>query len=228
MIFILEKNNRNKIEICKALLFIKNNEVISLIKLSQELRISSVTIRNLVKEINKDFGDNIHIIIQNNQAILNKNNYTIEQIVNFYSSHDIGYKILESLLIKPSVYSVTQLAQNLFVSRPHLYKIIKYFNEHLLPYNISITLDDGIRLVGTEKTIKNLLFELISLSNDPVEKLSIHPGDSLLRRQVNIIFAEYSMIPSFFNVHSFGNWILTCLNWRYILRKKKYNYPRRK
>lgn len=218
--FYFGKKNENKIEICKTMLFLKEIEACSLKNLSEQLTVSTVTIRNLIKEINSDLESNIHIEIQNNLAILIENNYTIEQIIEFYSLSDIGYKILESLLIKSNINTIPQLAQNLFISVPQVYKVIRSLNKHLLPYHVSIALDDIIHLKGTEGTIRNVFYELISLSNKLGENLNMNPEKNLLRRQVNIIFAQYGIIASSSNIMSFANWILTCLNWRYILKKK--------
>jgi hypothetical protein len=218
--FYFGKKNENKVEICKIMLFLKETEACSLKNLSEQTTVSTVTIRNLIKEINSDLDGNIHIEIQNNLAVLIENNYNIEQIIDFYSLNDMGYKILESLLIKSNINTIPQLAQNLFISVPQVYKVIRSLNKHLLPYHVSIALDEIIHLKGTEATIKNVLYELISLSNKLGENLNMNPEKNLLRRQVNIIFAQYGIIASSSNIMSFANWILTCLNWRYVLKKK--------
>lgn len=220
MLFILEKKNENKIEICKILLFSQENEASSLKNISEKLTVSTVTIRNLIKEINSELSDNIHIEIQKNHAVLIENEYNIEQIIGFYSLNDMGYKILKSLFVKSTVNTISQLAQNLFVSVPQVYKVIKSFNKHLSPYHVSIVLGDIIHLKGTERILKNVFFEIISLSDKLGEDLNMNPEKNLLRRQVNIIFAQYGIIASSSNIVSFANWMLTCLNWRFVLKKK--------
>lgn len=188
--------------------------------MQEQLSISQVSIRNLIKEINEELESKVSIEIKNNEVFLKKNELVVEQIIHFYSINDNGYKILEVLFMKSKVYTVESLAQHLYISTPHLYKVIKKFNEQLIAYNISITIKNGIYLKGPERLIKNLFYEFLSLSNHSYEQLTFSPSKSVLSRQVQIIFSEYGILTDYATVTLFSYWIVTCLNFKYLLNKK--------
>ncbi|STE38072.1 helix-turn-helix domain-containing protein [Enterococcus mundtii] len=220
MFFLLGKKNENKLAIFKSIIFKERVEKLTLTQMQDQLGLSQVTIRNLIKEINNELETVVYIEIKNNEVTLLKNEYTIEQIVNFYSVHDNGYKLLEVLFMKPKVYTVESLAQYLYISTSHLYKVVKKFNEQLCDYNISITIRKGVYLNGPKRLIKNLFYEFLSLSNQMYEQLPFSPSESTLNRQVHIIFAEYGILHNQSNDILFSRWLITCLNFNYILNKK--------
>ncbi len=220
MFFLLEKKNENKLALFRAILFKGAWENITLTQLQGQLSISQVSIRHLIKEINDELKSKVSIEIKNNEVFLKKNELVVEQIIHFYSINDNGYKILEVLFMKPKVYTVESLAQHLYISTSHLYKVIKKFNDQLMPYNIFISIKNGIYLNGPEQLIKNLFYEFLSLSNRSYEQLTFSPSESALNRQVHIIFAEYGILTDYATVTLFSHWIVTCLNFKYLLNKK--------
>lgn len=220
MFFLLEKKNENKLAIFRVILFKGKGEKITLTQLQNQLGLSQVTLRSLIKEINNELKTVVLIEIKNNEIALLENECTMEQLINFYSVHDNGYRLLEVLFMKPKVYTVEALAQHLYLSTSHLYKIVKKFNEQLGIYNIFISIRKGVYLNGSERLIKNLFYEFLSLSNQMYEQLPFSPSESTLKRQVHIIFAEYSILSGHSSDILFSRWLMTCLNFNYILNKK--------
>ncbi|EOS7850640.1 helix-turn-helix domain-containing protein, partial [Enterococcus hirae] len=88
----------------RAILFKRAWENITLTQLQEQLSISQVSIRNLIKEINEELESKVSIEIKNNEVFLKKNELVVEQIIHFYSINDNGYKILEVLFMKSKVY----------------------------------------------------------------------------------------------------------------------------
>lgn len=151
---------------------LEENFLIKEKNLKDVLRVSSKTIQNEVKELNKTFEGTAFIKNENSEYMLyiiklekylkiKSNLY--EQFINFDSSKIRMSYIFKKLLEKGDYYLMDDLADEMTVSRSTLNKDLKKLKQTIAEYDLQIKgkTNSGIKIVGKEKDIRFFIIENI-------------------------------------------------------------------
>ncbi|MGX7245151.1 helix-turn-helix domain-containing protein [Enterococcus quebecensis] len=166
MEFFLNDKNKKKLELFKKLIF-KDGEKVSFTYLQHYLDISLSTLKRYFNELETDVQKNEDlkmIIFEKNTGGFQVNNYSDFKIDYLlihlrlhYLNESLQFKIISCILTK-SYLTADELAEELFVSVPYLYKQINTLNEQLKNFHIKVVFHSNENLCGEEKHLRMFCF----------------------------------------------------------------------
>ncbi|SKC90080.1 BglG family transcription antiterminator [Maledivibacter halophilus] len=170
-------------QIIKILL--NDNEIKTIAYVADKLKVSNKTIRNDLKSVGKLLSENnlrlikktgVGIYIEGDEKaklkmITNVKSY--KQMSSHYTSRDRQLYILNQLLTSNKKITTSTLQNELFISRPSVYKDLEKVKEWLKERDIDVVADKrkGLILKAGEKRIRKAMFDLFFLSEDYDEML---------------------------------------------------------
>ncbi|WP_207695136.1 hypothetical protein DOK67_0002528 [Enterococcus sp. DIV0212c] len=166
MEFFLNDKNKKKLELFKELIF-KDGEKVSFSHLQHHLNISLSTLKRYFDELEADVKKNKDlkmIDFEKNMGGFQLNNYSMFKIDYlvvhlrlYYLNESLQFKIISRILSR-SYSTADELAENLFVSIPYLYKQINGLNEQLKSFHLKVVFHSNENLCGDEKHIRMFYF----------------------------------------------------------------------
>ena len=162
VLLIYEKDSLYKAKIYEFLFF--QNREVSFSNLSQLFELHNTTIRRYLIELQEiEFLKN-ELFISKTSVICTKKNVLPLELIKYYKANGIFVDIL-SMIYKNKYLTIERLAQQLYISRSHLYKIIKELNYRIKVFNLKVELFPKIRVTGDvcsviylEWSVKTLLY----------------------------------------------------------------------
>lgn len=156
---LLDVKGRKKVAIIEKIFKSKEHSC-SQIVLLKELNMTYPTLRSLVETINMDaahFGyDHFSIIHSHTNQMYTLNIHeenSIQLIIHSYVKESPKFQLLD-LLLTTSFPNLKSAADRLFISYNSLRKDIYELNELLRQYDFSVSLNNGVSLVGDEVGIR--------------------------------------------------------------------------
>lgn len=161
-------------------ILISNNKVLTISQISKKVNASNKTIRNDLVFIQKLFGENnlklvkktgIGIYVEGTeQAKLNM----LSMLKNYkstgsqYTSGDRQLYILNQLLTNKKMVTINSLQNELFISRPSVYKDLERVKTWLANRDIELNYDkkNGFSLESGEKRIRKAMYDFFSSSEE--------------------------------------------------------------
>ncbi|MBO0475034.1 helix-turn-helix domain-containing protein [Enterococcus ureasiticus] len=166
MEFFLNDKNKKKLELFKELIF-KDGGKVSFTYLQDYLDISLSTLKLYFNELEADIqkNDDLKMIVfekstggfQVNNHSEFKIDYLVVHLRLHYLNESLQFKIISSILSK-SYLTADELADDLFVSIPYLYKQINVLNEQLKSFHIKVVFHSNENLCGEEKHFRMFCF----------------------------------------------------------------------
>ncbi|EOH99875.1 hypothetical protein UAW_01028 [Enterococcus haemoperoxidus ATCC BAA-382] len=166
MEFFLNDKNKKKLELFKELIF-KDSEKVSFTYLQHYLDISLSTLKRYFNELESDIQKNEDLKMidferstgsfQLNNHSHFKIDYLIVHLRLHYLNESLQFKIISSILTR-SYLTADELADDLFVSIPYLYKQINALNEQLKSFHIKVVFHSNENLCGEEKQMRMFCF----------------------------------------------------------------------
>ncbi|WP_339098946.1 hypothetical protein A5821_000526 [Enterococcus sp. 7F3_DIV0205] len=166
MEFFLNDKNKKKLELFKELVF-KDGEKVSFSYLQHYLDISLSTLKRYFNELESDVKSNEElkmIVFEKNTGSFQLNNYSdfkidylVVQLRLHYLNDSLQFKIISSILTR-NYLTADELAEDLFVSIPYLYKQINALNEQLKSFHIKVAFHLNGNLCGEEKHLRMFYF----------------------------------------------------------------------
>jgi len=166
MEFFLNDKNKKKIELFKELIF-KDGEKVSFTYLQHYLDISLSTLKRYFNELEADIQKNedLNKIVferstggfQLNNHSSFKINYLVVHLRLHYLNESLQFKIISSVLTR-SYLTADELAEDLYVSIPYLYKQITVLNEQLKSFHIKVVFHSNENLCCEEKHMRMFCF----------------------------------------------------------------------
>lgn len=168
-------------------ILINTSEIKTIAYIAEKLNVSNKTIRNDLKNVEKILAENnlrlikktgVGIYIEGDEKTKLKmisNIKSYNQVNKQYTSSDRQLYILNQLLADNKKITTTSLQNELFISRPSVYKDLEKVKEWLKKRDIEVVCDKkkGIKLQAGEKRIRKAMFDLFFLSEDYDEVLDI-------------------------------------------------------
>ncbi|WP_348923012.1 helix-turn-helix domain-containing protein [Enterococcus rotai] len=166
MEFFLNDKNKKKLELFKELIF-KDGEKVSFSYLQHYLGISLSTLKRYFDELEGDFQNNPElkqIYFEKNMGGYQLNNhshfkidYLVIHMRLYYLNESLQFKIISSILSQHYA-TAEELADDLFVSIPYLYKQINTLNEQLSIFHLKVIFNVTENLQGEEKFLRMFYF----------------------------------------------------------------------
>ncbi|WP_073146618.1 BglG family transcription antiterminator [Paramaledivibacter caminithermalis] len=173
------------LQIIKMLL--NSNNIMTIADIAERLSVSNKTIRNDLKLVEKLLSENnlklikktgVGIYIEGDEKWKLKmlsNIKSYKQVSSHYTSKDRQLYILNQLLANNKKITTSSLQEELFISRPSVYKDLEKVKDWLKERDINLICDKkrGIFIEAGEKRIRKAMFDLFLLSQDYDEMLEI-------------------------------------------------------
>ncbi|ALS00772.1 hypothetical protein ATZ33_05125 [Enterococcus silesiacus] len=166
MEFFLNDKHKKKLELFKVLIF-EDGEKVPFTYLQHYLDISLSTLKRYFNELETDIQNNHDlkmIAFERNTGgfqVTNHSDFKIDYLVVhlrlYYLNESLQFKIISSIFTK-SYLTADELAEDLFVSIPYLYKQINTLNEQLKGFHIKVIFHSDQNLCGEEKHLRMFSF----------------------------------------------------------------------
>jgi hypothetical protein len=166
MEFFLNDKNNKKLELFKELIF-RDGGKVSFAYLQHYLDISLSTLKRYFNELEADIKNNEDLkmleFVRNTGSfqINNHSDFQIDYFVVhlrlYYLSESLQFKIISTIFTR-NYATVDELADELFVSIPYLYKQITALNEQLKMFHIKIIFNSDENIAGEEKHLRMFVF----------------------------------------------------------------------
>ncbi|MEI5988692.1 hypothetical protein A5881_000179 [Enterococcus termitis] len=166
MEFFLNDKNNKKLELFKELIFREGNKV-SFAYLQHYLDISLSTLKRYFNELEADIqhNENLNMLIfERNTGSFQLNNdsdfqidYFVVHLRFYYLNESLKFKIISNIFAK-NYSTADELADELFVSIPYLYKQINALNEQLKNFHLKLVFNSDENLFGEEKHLRMFVF----------------------------------------------------------------------
>ncbi|EOL43210.1 helix-turn-helix domain-containing protein [Enterococcus caccae] len=166
MEFFLNDKSKKKLELFKELIF-NDGEKVSFTDLQRFLDISLSTLKRYFNELEADIKKNEKlkmIVFEKYSGGVQLNNhsdfkldYLVVTLRLHYLNDSLQFKIISTILSK-SYLTADELADDLFVSIPYLYKQINALNIQLESFHIKLVFHSNENLCGEEKHLRMFCF----------------------------------------------------------------------
>lgn len=212
MINLLQGSEKRQIRLAELL--IHTGEWMTLEELAHQLNCSERTLKYDFKNFQETFSDftiesshhGVRLMFDNNKGL--KNIY-----INIFDSSN-AFKIIETIFFNET-YSVTELAELLYISPSTLYRTIHQINESTQKYGFQIQ-TNPCKLTGKEEEIRffyyQFFYEKYTILTWPYQQINCDIIDDLLYffmdlTDLNADFAYYNVIKLmlFVNLYRYQN-----------------------
>lgn len=198
LFFLLSEDRKTKRYI-QILKYLKHQKTVATDVIANELELNRGTVTNDLSELQNILPDGIDLIQDFRKGY--RLEYSTDNSIDYYITKLCRstpvYKIIDTLLQKDKI-SISELANEVFLSESVVYRRISYMNKILKSYRISIS-THMLEFVGDEADIRCFLFAFYRtfmdyFSTKPIDSIYEKSYDKTMIRLRKVVLVHYMSI----------------------------------